>query len=52
MSDCNEFVNKLAYKLEDKNEKKIIPDSKNVSRMKKKLNKYFIYISKDEIIDI
>jgi len=49
MSDCNEFVNKMAYKLQDKNEKKKLKS--HISRMKKKLDKYFIYISKDNDIN-
>jgi hypothetical protein len=48
MSDCNEFVNKMAYKLQDKNEKKKLKS--HISRMKKKIDKYFIYISKDNDI--
>ena len=47
MSDCNEFVNKMAYKLQDKNEKKKLKS--HISRMKKKIDKYFIYISKNDI---
>ena len=43
MSECNDFVNKMAYKLNDKNEKKKFKI--NISRMKKKLDKYFIYFA-------
>ena len=43
MEDCNEFVNHLALKLKDKTEGKIIKDK----IMKKKQDKYFIYISKN-----
>jgi len=45
MEDCNEFVNHLALKLKDKTEGKIIKDK--LIQMKKKQNKYFIYISKN-----
>lgn len=44
MTDCNDFVNKMAFKLSDKNEKKTF--NVTLNRMKKKLDKYFIYISK------
>ena len=46
ISDCNEFVNNMAIKLQDKNENKLF--KKTISRMKKKIDKYFIYVSKDE----
>jgi phage anti-repressor protein len=45
MEECNEFVNHLALKLTDKTEGKIIKDK--IIQMKKKQNKYFIYISKN-----
>jgi phage anti-repressor protein len=45
MSECNDFVNKMAFKLNDKNEKKKFKT--NISRMKKKIDKYFIYFSTD-----
>jgi len=45
MSECNDFVNKMAFKLNDKNEKKKFKT--NISRMKKKLDKYFIYFATD-----
>ena len=46
MSECNDFVNKMAYKLNDKNEKKKFKT--NISRMKKKLDKYFIYFAAND----
>ena len=46
ISDCNEFVNNMAIKLQDENNNKLF--KKTINRMKKKINKYFIYISKDE----
>jgi len=46
MSECNDFVNKMAYKLSDKNEKKKFKT--NISRMKKKLDKYFIYFASND----
>jgi hypothetical protein len=46
MEDCNEFVNQLALKLKDKTNKKKIKSE--FSQMKKKQDKYFIYISKDD----
>ena len=45
MVECNDFVNKMNNYLENTIAKK---DFKNkISRMKKKLDKYYIYISKD-----
>ena len=50
MSECNDVVSNMAIKLQDKNEKK---DFKlKISRMKKKLDKYFIFISKNDNIII
>jgi hypothetical protein len=46
MEDCNEFVNQLALKLKDKTNRKKIKSE--ISRMKKKQDKYFIYISKND----
>lgn len=48
MSDCNDFVSNMAIKLRDKIEKKEFKSK--ISRMKKKLDKYFIYISKNNDI--
>ena len=45
MSDCNEFVNKMTFKLTNNIEKQKF--KKHISRMKKKLDKYFIYIDKE-----
>jgi phage anti-repressor protein len=51
MTNCNDFVNKMAFKLSDKTEKKKFKTK--ISRMKKKLDKYFIYISKtDNILNV
>jgi phage anti-repressor protein len=58
MSECNDFVNKMAFKLKDKDEKKKFKSK--ISRMKKKIDKYFIYLSKnndlleldDNILDV
>jgi phage anti-repressor protein len=46
MSECNEFVNKIAHKLNDINEKKKFKT--NISRMKKRLDKYFIYFATND----
>ena len=46
MSDCNDFTNKMASKLKDTAAKKDFKTK--ISRMKKKLDKYFIYLAKDE----
>jgi hypothetical protein len=46
MEDCNEFVNQLALKLKDETNRKKIKSE--ISRMRKKQDKYFIYISKDD----
>lgn len=45
MSDCNEFVNKMTFKLTNNIEKQKF--KKHISRMKKKLDKYFIYVDKE-----
>ena len=46
MSDCNDFTNKMSNKLKDKIGKQ---DFKaKISRMKKKIDKYFIYLAKDD----
>jgi phage anti-repressor protein len=46
MSDCNDFVNNMAIKLQNKLDKKKF--NSNISRMKKRIDKYFIYISKND----
>ena len=46
MIDCNDFVNRMAFKLSDRTEKKNF--NATLGRMKKKLDKYFIYISKTD----
>lgn len=48
MEDCNDFVNKIALKLESKVEKNKFKST--ISRMNKKIDKYFIFISKNEIV--
>jgi len=45
MEECNEFVNHLAFKLKDKIEGKKLKDK--IIQMKKKQDKYFFYVSKD-----
>ena len=45
MSDCNDFINQMAKKLENKLNKKDF--NVKISRMKKKTDKYFIYMSKN-----
>jgi phage anti-repressor protein len=47
MTECNDFVNKMAAKFNNKTEKKKFKT--DISRMKKKLDKYFIYLSPNEI---
>ena len=52
MSDCSDFVTAMAQKITDKTTKK---DAKiKLSRMKQKIDKYFLYITKNEpdIIEI
>ena len=44
MEDCNELTTKLANKILNKENKKNF--NKNISRMKQKLNNYYIFISK------
>lgn len=44
MSDCDQFINKMTSKLTDNTEKNKF--KKHISRMKKKLDKYFIYVDK------
>lgn len=46
MEECNDFTKKLASFLADKKEKARI--KKNISRMKKKLDKYFLFVSKND----
>jgi hypothetical protein len=46
MSDCNEFVNKMTFKLTNNIEKQKF--KKHISRMKKKLDKYFIYVDREK----
>lgn len=46
MDECNEFVNHLALKLKDKIEGK--KSRTKIIQMKKKQDKYFIYVSKDD----
>jgi phage anti-repressor protein len=46
MSDCNDFINQMASKLQSKLEKKDF--NNKISRMKKREDKYFIYLSKNE----
>jgi hypothetical protein len=46
MEDCNEFTKKLAKKIQSSESKRDF--NKKISRMKKKLNNYFILISKNE----
>ena len=46
MEECNEFVNHLALKLKDKIEGK--KSRTKIIQMKKKQDKYFIYVSKDD----
>lgn len=48
MTECNDFVNKMAIKLQDNNVKKNFKSQ--ISRMKKKLDKYYMYISKNNNI--
>jgi phage anti-repressor protein len=52
MSDCNDFVIGMAKKITDKITKKDIKNK--LSRMKQKIDKYFLYITRDEssIIEI
>jgi hypothetical protein len=47
MTDCNDFTNKMASKLKDKTTKKDFETK--ISRMKKKIDKYFIYLERDNI---
>ena len=49
MSDCNDFINQMAKKLENKLNKKDF--NVKISRMKKKTDKYFIYMSKNNIVE-
>jgi phage anti-repressor protein len=50
MSDCSDFVSGMAQKITDKTTKK---DAKiKLSRMKQKIDKYFLYITKNEPIVI
>ena len=44
INNCDIFVDSMAKKLRDENIKKKF--NKNISRMKKKLEKYFFYIDK------
>jgi hypothetical protein len=45
IDDCNDFINALAKKIKNKTDKK---DAKmKISRMKQKIDKYFMYISKN-----
>ncbi len=44
--ECNDFTKKLASILADKKEKSNF--KKNISRMKKRIDKYFMYISKND----
>jgi len=45
MVDCSEFVDKMANKLQDKLENKKFKS--HITRMKKKIDKYFIYLDKE-----
>jgi len=45
MIDCSEFVDKMANKLQNKLENKKFKS--HVTQMKKKKDKYFMYLDKD-----
>jgi site-specific recombinase len=45
IDDCNDFINALAKKIKNKTDK--INAKMKISRMKQKIDKYFMYISKN-----